>query len=132
MITRRHVLGAMAVLSASAGATPALASTAAQFDARAFEAAQAAGKPILLDVSARWCSVCRSQAIVLQRVTADGRFRRLVRFNVDFDAQKDVLKRFGVQFQSTLIAFKGKDEVGRSTGDTSEAGIEKLLSRATE
>lgn len=132
MLTRRHVLGAMAALSAPAGATPAFASTAAQFDPQAFEAAQAAGKPILLDVSARWCSVCRSQAVVLERVTAAGRFKRLVRFNVDFDSQKDVLKRFGVQFQSTLIVFKGKDEMGRSTADTSEAGIEKLLLRAIE
>jgi hypothetical protein len=46
---------------------------------------------------------------------------------VDFDTAKDVLKRFRVTQQSTLIVFRGKSEVGRSTGDTNPASIRRLV-----
>jgi thioredoxin 1 len=32
--------------------------------------------------------------------------------------------------QSTLIVYKGKTEMGRSTGDTNEASITSLLNKA--
>jgi len=31
--------------------------------------------------------------------------------------------------QSTLVAFKGRQEVGRSVGDTSPAGLEGLIKK---
>ena len=49
---------------------------------------------------------------------------------VDFDNQPDVLKSFNVRQQSTLIAFKGKTETGRSAGDTNKASIEALIDTA--
>ena len=48
-------------------------------------------------------------------------------FNIDFDSQKDLLKKFNVQKQSTLIVFKGKQEAGRSTGDTNAGSIDALV-----
>ena len=51
-------------------------------------------------------------------------------FNIDYDSQKDLLRKFNVQRQSTLIVFKGKQETGRSTGDTNAASIEALLAKA--
>ena len=45
------------------------------------------------------------------------------------NSQKDVLRRFNVQRQSTLIVFKGKQEAGRSVGDTNAASIEALLAK---
>jgi len=49
--------------------------------------AQAAGKPILIEVSAPWCPTCKAQAPILSRLSNDGRFKELVRFNVDFDSR---------------------------------------------
>ena len=51
-------------------------------------------------------------------------------FNIDYDSQKDLLRKFNVQRQSTLMVFKGKQETGRSTGDTNAASIEALLAKA--
>lgn len=48
-------------------------------------------------------------------------------FDVDFDTQKSVVRGFGATMQSTLIAFKGGREVGRSVGDTRKPSIERLL-----
>jgi hypothetical protein len=53
----------------------------------------------------------------------------LVVYEVDFDTAKETLRRFRVQTQSTLIVFKGKDEVGRSTGDTDPARIRALVAK---
>lgn len=48
---------------------------------------------------------------------------------LDFDSAKPTLKTFKVNMQSTLVAFKGKKEVGRSIGDTTPAGLEGLVKK---
>ena len=40
-----------------------------------------------------------------------------------------LLRRFGVRTQSTLIAFKGNREQGRSAGDTDRASIYALVGK---
>ena len=49
---------------------------------------------------------------------------------VDFDTQKDVTQRFGVQKQSTLIVFRGNGERDRSVGVSDEAALKALLAKA--
>ncbi|MBI3434613.1 MAG: thioredoxin family protein [Proteobacteria bacterium] len=131
MLTRRSMLAGLAatstvftyfMLSGSA--------TAAAFDAAAFAAAQAAGKPILIEVHAPWCSVCKAQEPILTRLRGRPEFKNYVMFKIDYDSQKDLLRRFKVSTQSTLIAFKGRAEAGRSVGDTNPASIEALLRKA--
>ena len=50
-------------------------------------------------------------------------------FQVDFDKQKGFLQEHKVRWQSTLIVFKGKEEKGRSTGDTDPGSIRALLEK---
>ena len=61
----------------------------------AFEAAQKAGKPILIHITAPWCTTCAAQKPILAKLEADPRFKDLQVFDVDFDSRKDVVKRFG-------------------------------------
>ena len=98
------------------------------FDMGAFQQAQAAGKSILVDVTAPWCPTCKQQRPVVQEIEKST--PNLVVYEVDFDSAKDVLKRFRVQSQSTLIVFKGANEVGRSTGETDPANIKALVSKS--
>ena len=56
-------------------------------------------------------------------------FKDVQTFEIDFDSQKDLLHTFDVRKQSTLIAFKGASEVGRSTGDTNATSLEALVSK---
>jgi len=111
------------------GALPAAAAEWKDFDAKAFAAAQQAGKPILVDVFAAWCPVCRAQNPVLVKLTRDPKYNDLVVFKVDFDNEKDALRALNVQKQSTLIVFKGDKELDRSIGDTSEFSIESMLDK---
>ncbi len=133
MFNRRHlVLGFAGVLALGAAlAFGPLASAASKtFDQKTFEAAQSAGKPILLHVHAPWCPTCRAQEPILSKIEGAAKFKDLVVLRIDFDSKKDVLRGFRVNQQSTLIVFKGKQEVGRSTGDTNAASIETLVGKA--
>jgi thioredoxin 1 len=132
MLHRRHVLalGALAVSAVLTSGPAAFAMSTKPFNAKEFEAAQAAGKPILVEVHAPWCPVCKAQAPILEKLSGQPKFKNVIRFVIDFDSQKDLLRKFNVQRQSTLIAFKGKQEAGRSTGDTNPASIEALLAKA--
>ena len=130
MLNRRYLLGALALSAALSFAVAAAAMDKKPFDQKAFDAAQAAGTPILVEVTASWCPVCKAQAPILSQLRSEAKFKELVSFNIDFDSQKDLLRKFNVQKQSTLIVFKGNQEMGRSTGDTNAGSIASLLGKA--
>ena len=96
----------------------------------AFDAAQKAGKPILVDTYATWCQICARQAPILEKLHAEPKFKDLVIFKVNFDTQKDVMRKFHANVQSTLIVFHGVKEVGRSTGETQPEWIEDLMEKS--
>ena len=133
MRTRRHVavLAALAAFSALpiVRSAPAIAAEAMPFSDAAFEAAQRSGRPILIEVSAPWCPICRTQKPILAKLAAEPRFKDLVIYGIDFDSQKDLLRRLNVRMQSTLIAYKGATEVGRSVGETQPEWIEGLVEK---
>lgn len=126
MIDRRCVLATFAgagVLSA----LPARAAPGTAYTAAAFEAAQKAGKSILLVVHAPWCPTCRAQEPILKKLLSEKKYGGIAVFSIDFDSQKDVLRRFNAPTQSILIGFKGMRETRRSAGDTEAMTIEDLL-----
>ncbi len=127
MIHRRHLLVA-AVLAFALPAVGRAAETQT-FTQKAFDAAKAAGRPVLVEVTAPWCPTCKAQRPILSDLLSAPKFKNLAVFDVDFDSRKDVLKELGVRMQSTLIAFKGAAEEGRSTGDTDKASIARLLDK---
>ena len=123
---------ALAVVAGSALTLPrhAAAADRAPWTDAAFRAAQAAGRPILIEVTAPWCPTCRAQKPHVDAVAADPRMREAVLLSIDFDSQKDALRSLSVRTQSTLIAFNGTQERGRATGITDGAAIRELLLRA--
>jgi len=94
-----------------------------------FNQLQKEGKSILVVVHAPWCPTCRAQAPIINELLSENEFKEINALRVDFDSQKEILKKLNVSKQSTLIIFKGGKEVARSTGDTSLWNIEKLLKR---
>ena len=128
MLSRRSALCA-AVAATAAFAAPAFATETEAFTPDAFAAAQKAGEPIFVAIHAPWCPVCAKQRPILSELMADPKFKNLIYFVVDFDSQKDAVKSFGARMQSTLIAFKGEHETGRSVGDTDRASIAALLNK---
>ena|SRR5438309_8589583 len=116
----------LAVISFVA-AVSALGAETKPFDRATFAALQAANKPVLIDVYADWCPTCKAQAPIVSGLMASPEFQRYTILKVNFDRQKDVLRTFRVAQQSTFIVYRGRQEVARSTGDTSKDSIAATL-----
>ena len=127
MVIRRRVLAALATIPFLIAAAPVFAADHSAFTQSAFDAAQKAGEPILVHITASWCPTCRAQKKVLAEILPKPEHDKLAVFDVDFDTQKDVVRAFGATMQSTLISFKGGKEVGRLVGATKADAIEKLV-----
>lgn len=113
----------------AAFAMPALAAEHVAFTQPAFEAAKAANKPILVDITASWCPTCAKQRPILEKLAGEPAYKDLVIMAVDFDTQKDVVRAMGATMQSTLIAYSGAKETARSAGVTDEAAIRALVDK---
>lgn len=57
------------------------------------------------------------------------KYDSIIKFRVDFDKQKDVMKRFGASDRSTLIMYRGAKEVGRIHALTEAKEIQALLDK---
>jgi thiol-disulfide isomerase/thioredoxin len=119
-------LAGVAVL-ASASLVQAL--TLAPYTPQALAQAQADGAAVALHFHADWCPTCRAQDKVLQSLQTAPDLKVLV-LAVDYDNSADLKRALKVRTQSTFIVYRGKAEVARQSGDTSEAGIRTLLAKA--
>jgi thioredoxin 1 len=120
------VIPAIVAVSPAAAAAPAVQ----PFNQAAFDAAQKAGKPILVWVHAPWCPVCRQQAKTIARVTAEPFYRDMQVFRIDYDTQKPLWQKFGATMQSTVIAFHGKRETARIAHETDDGKVAAVIHSA--
>lgn len=127
MISRRIALALVAVLPLALASA---ASAEEKFTDAALAAAQKAGKPVLVEVAAPWCPTCQAQKPIIEGLAKNEKFKSFVFLKLDFDSQKDEQRKLNVRTQSTLIVFKGTNEVGRSIGDTNPQSVEALLAKA--
>jgi thiol-disulfide isomerase/thioredoxin len=100
------------------------------FNQAQFDAARAAGQPVAVVFHADWCPTCRAQAPLLKDLTQKPEFAPVTLYVADYDTEKALKKALGVTKQSTIVVFKGGKEAVRSTGDTNEESLAKLLRQA--
>jgi thioredoxin 1 len=108
----------------------ALAAPIQPFSTAALKAAQAAGEPVLVDAYASWCPTCRKQAPTIDAMAKDPAFAKLVILRLDYDNQTAEKSALGITTQSTLIAYHGDKEVGRTVGITDPTQIKSLAQSA--
>lgn len=108
----------------------ALAAPIQPFSTAALKAAQAAGEPVLVDAYASWCPTCRKQAPTIDAMANDPAFAKLVILRLDYDNQASEKQALGITTQSTLIAYHGNKEVGRTVGITDPGQIKSLAESA--
>lgn len=111
-------------------ATFAMAGDIKPYSQQEFDRLTAGGKPVLLDINATWCPTCKQQKPIIASLMKQPAYKDITALTIDFDANKPTLKKFKVTSQSTLVAFKGAKEVGRSVGDINPDGIEGLFKKA--
>jgi thioredoxin 1 len=126
---RRHFLILATAAGIAAAVQPALAHNGDE-TIPGFDEALKAGGPVMIHVTAPWCETCQAQKPIVSSLLASPAFKNMKKFDVDFDTQKEILARYRVQMQSTMIVYKGGKEVDRQTGQTDPAVIEALLREA--
>lgn len=122
-------LAALLLLSLAFTA-PAIAQPIQPFTTAALKAAQAKGQSVLVDAYASWCPTCRKQEPIIDALSKDPAFDKLVILRLDYDNQNAEKRELGIVQQSTLIAFDGGRETGRLVGVTDADEIKKLAQSA--
>ncbi|MDB5037030.1 MAG: putative exported protein [Bacteriovoracaceae bacterium] len=93
----------------------------------AFTQAKKENAKILFHFHADWCPTCIQQAKTLEALKADPDLKDVRIFRVDFDKENALKHEFKVTAQSTFIALRGGQEIGRSTGKTSEKDLSEFF-----
>tara|TARA_B100001063_G_scaffold18282_1_gene14047 strand:+ start:363 stop:731 length:369 start_codon:yes stop_codon:yes gene_type:complete len=94
------------------------------FNKELFDKAQSEGKIVVVSSWIKYCTSCASQMKVLNK--AKNEFENIEYFTFDVK-NKEIAKLFDVQYQTTLLIFKGDKEVYRSIGETNKDLIYKAI-----
>ena len=101
------------------------------FNKELFDKAQSEGKFVVVSSWIKYCSSCAGQMKILKQAKSEGglsdiKFDNIEYFSFDV-TKKEISNFFDVQYQTTLIIFKGNQEVYRSIGETTEDLIYEAL-----
>jgi thiol:disulfide interchange protein len=119
-----------ALLLGIALAASAIAQPIQPFSTATLKAAQAKGQSVLVDAYASWCPTCRKQEPIINALSKDRAFDKLLILRLDYDHQNAEKRELGIVQQSTLIAFDGGKETGRLVGVTDAEQIKALAKSA--
>ena len=101
------------------------------FNKELFYKAQSDGKIVVISSWIKYCSSCAGQMKILKNAKNKGELLDIKFDNIEyfsFDVtKKEISNFFDVQYQTTLIIFKGNQEVYRSIGETTEDLIYEAL-----
>lgn len=121
---RYFIVALMMLLSSS------MAQAKTPFTPEAFQQAQATNELVLIDVYASWCPTCQKQSAVLADYFKQHPASQIKVFEVNFDEQKEWVTYFKAPRQSTLILFKGQQQVWFTVAETNTNRIFKALKQA--
>ncbi len=88
------------------------------FSMERFESLQEEGALILVDVYADWCPTCARQQEILKRYQQERDEVDLHILTVDFDTQKNWVRHFRAPRQSTLLLYRGEEQLWFSVAET--------------
>ena len=120
---------AVATLLVATSCTPRAQTTSEAYTATRFADLQVRDALVLVDVAAPWCGTCVIQSEILAGYQAEKPGVPLHVLRIDYDTQKDTRAALQAPAQSTLILFRGEQELWRSVGEIDRETIVAALDR---
>ena len=97
------------------------------FDLKKLFEIQKSGKTIVINSWNEYCSTCAAQTKVFDQAMKD--FKDVEFLFYEQDKNKDIAKTLGINYWTTIVVFKGQNEVGREMGLTDKNQIYNLINK---
>ena len=97
------------------------------FSENIFENAKASGKTIVVNSYEVWCGTCSKQTKILDQ--AEKEFKDIVFLSYEQSKNKDIAQKLGIKFWTTIVVYKGSDEVARIVGQTDKEAIYSAIQK---
>jgi thioredoxin 1 len=120
---------AAVAMSFAAMLTPARAGDMLIFSEPLFERTKREGRPFLVETYSTGCPVCWIQESTIRQLVAKPPYDRMPVLVIDAYDRKEHMRLVGAQTRSTLIVYRGNQEIARAVGITAPDAITALLDR---
>ena len=97
------------------------------FSMETFEKAKASGKTIVINSYEIWCGTCGAQTKVLNE--AEKEFKEIIFLSYEQSKNEDIAKKLGIKYWTTIVVYKGNNEVSRLIGQTEKETIYSAIKK---
>ena len=97
------------------------------FSEEIFENAKALGKTVVVNSYEVWCGTCSKQTKILDQ--AEKEFTDIVFLSYEQSKNKGIAQKLGIKFWTTIVVYKGNDEVARIIGQTDKETIYSAIQK---
>tara|TARA_B110000014_G_C19865329_1_gene448124 strand:- start:38 stop:430 length:393 start_codon:yes stop_codon:yes gene_type:complete len=97
------------------------------FSFEKFEKAKSDGKTIVVNSWNKYCSTCNAQTKIFDQAIND--FKNVEFLFYEQTKYADIAKTLNIKFWTTIVVFKGEEQVAKKVGLTSKEEIYKLIKK---
>ena len=97
------------------------------FSKKVFENAKASGKTVVVNSFEIWCGTCSKQTKILDK--AEKEFKNIIFLSYEQSKHKNIAENLGIKFWTTIVVYKGNDEVARIVGQTDKETIYSVIQK---
>jgi len=97
------------------------------FSEEIFEKAKASGKTVVVNSYEVWCETCSKQTKILDQ--AEKEFKDIVFLSYEQSKNKDIAQKLGIKFWTTIVVYKGENEITRIIGQTDKETIYSAIQK---
>ena len=97
------------------------------FTEEVFENAKTTGKTIVINSYEVWCGTCSKQTKILNQ--AEKEFKDIIFLSYAHSKNKDIAQKLGIKFWTTIVVYKGDNEIARIVGQTDKETIYSAIQK---
>ena len=97
------------------------------FSIEIFEKAKTDGRTIVVNSYEVWCGTCGVQTKILDQ--AEKEFKDIIFLSYEQSKNEDIAKKLSIDFWTTIVVYKGSEEVARIIGQTDKKTIYSAIEK---